>query len=71
MYITDPVNTTCKQKKAELFDDDVQVVKILNVNDPYEPKRFGGRVGNLNIDKWSKNAIDIAIQGVFEKFRSN
>ena len=57
-------------KKAELFDD-VQVVKILNTSSPFEAKRLGGRMHNLNIDKWSKNAKDIATQGVIEKFRSN
>ena len=70
MYITNPVNTTYKQK-AELFDDDVHVAKILTVNSPFEAKRLGGRVHNFNIDFLSKNAKDIAIQGVFEKFRSN
>ena len=28
-------------------------------------------VHNFNIDKWSKSAKDIAVQGVFEKFRGN
>ena len=70
MYITHPVNTPCKQK-AELFDDDVWVVKILNGNSPFEVKRLGGRVHKININKWSKNAKDIAIQGLSEKFRSN
>ena len=32
--------------------------------------RLGGRVHSFNIDKWSKNAKDIVIQGDFEKFRS-
>ena len=58
-------------KKADLFDDDVQVVKILNANSPIEAKRLGGRVCIFNFDKWSKNATDIAIQGVFEKVRGN
>ena len=26
---------------------------------------------NFNIDKWSKNAKDIGIQGILEKFRGN
>ena len=58
-------------KKAELVDDDVQVVKYSNANGPFKAKRLGKRVHNFNINNWSKNAKDIAIQGVFEKFRVN
>ena len=47
------------------------MVKILNANSLLEAKRFGGRVHNFNNDKWLKNAKDIAIRSVFEKFRSN
>ena len=56
-------------KKAELFYDDVQVVKILNANSPFEARRLDERVHILNIDKWSKNAKDISIQCVFEKWQ--
>ena len=34
-------------KKAELFDDDVQVVKILNANSPFEAKGLGGKMHNF------------------------
>ena len=40
-------------KKAEHFDDDMQVVKVLNTNSLFEAKRLGGRVHNFDIDKWS------------------
>ena len=60
-----------QSKKANLFNDDATEQKIMLTNSPYEAKKLGNKVANYNEQTWKENAEQIALKGVFEKFRQN
>lgn len=57
--------------KAQLFDDDKILEKILASNDPAVIKKFGKEVQNFNKNTWEKHRHTIVLNGNFDKFHQN
>ena len=55
-------------KKAELFNDNEVLEKILQANSPAEAKKLGREVKNYNDKLWLENRFEIVKQGNYHKF---
>ncbi|MCX2431057.1 ADP-ribosylglycohydrolase family protein [Pedobacter sp. GR22-10] len=55
-------------KKAELFNDQITLTKILAANSPEEVKNLGRQVSNYDDAIWSENRYEIVREGNFHKF---
>jgi ribA/ribD-fused uncharacterized protein len=58
-------------KKAELFNDNEILEKIIQANSPAEVKKLGREVRNYNDALWLANRYEIVKQGNFYKFSQN
>jgi ribA/ribD-fused uncharacterized protein len=58
-------------KKAELFNDNVVLEKIIQANSPAEAKKLGREVKNYVDSVWLANRYEIVKQGSFHKFNQN
>lgn len=58
-------------KKAELFNDNEILEKIIQVNSPAEAKKLGREVRNYVDSVWLENRYEIVKQGNFYKFSQN
>ncbi|MBF4471667.1 NADAR family protein [Flavobacterium sp. HJJ] len=58
-------------KKAELFNDQEVLEKIIQANSPAEAKKLGREVRNYVDSLWLKNRFEIVKQGNFNKFNQN
>lgn len=58
-------------KKAELFNDNEILEKIIQVNSPAEAKKLGREVRNYDDALWLANRYEIVKQGNFHKFHQN
>jgi ribA/ribD-fused uncharacterized protein len=58
-------------KKAELFNDNEILQKIIQANSPAEVKKLGREVRNYNDALWLANRYEIVKQGNFYKFSQN
>ena len=54
-----------------MFNDDAIAYKILNSKSPFEAKGLSRKIKNFDMEKWKKNAQDIAVEGVYRKFSQN
>jgi ribA/ribD-fused uncharacterized protein len=57
--------------KAILFDDQVNLDKILNSDDPKTCKALGRKVKNFDPQIWQDNCCDIVAKGCYLKFSQN
>ncbi|MFW0717368.1 ADP-ribosylglycohydrolase family protein [Pedobacter sp. N23S346] len=72
-FIVDQVNYRTAEhwmmsKKAELFNDDIVLNKILAATSPEEVKKLGREVRNYDEGIWAKNRYEIVKTGNFHKF---
>lgn len=58
-------------KKAELFQDDITLNKILAATSPEEVKKLGREVRNYDETIWSENRYEIVKEGNFHKFNQH
>lgn len=58
-------------KKAQLFEDESSMKKILASNKPAEQKRLGRKVKNYNDEIWSRDCFEIIKKGLYAKFTQN
>lgn len=58
-------------KKAALFNDSVNLEKILLANSPAEAKKLGREVNDYDDTVWSAQRYEIVKQGNFHKFNQN
>lgn len=58
-------------KKAELFNDNDVLVKIIKSNSPAEAKKLGREVKNYDDNLWLANRYEIVMQGNYHKFSQN
>jgi ribA/ribD-fused uncharacterized protein len=58
-------------KKAELFNDDEILEKIVKVDSPAEAKKLGREVKNYVDTIWLENRYEIVKQGNFHKFNQS
>lgn len=58
-------------KKAELFEDDEILEKIIQASSPAEAKKLGREVKNYVDSVWLENRYEIVTQGNFHKFSQN
>ncbi|WP_281636899.1 NADAR family protein [Flavobacterium marginilacus] len=58
-------------KKAELFNDQEILEKIIQANSPAEAKKLGREVRNYVDSLWLENRYEIVKQGNFHKFSQN
>lgn len=58
-------------KKAELFNDNEILEKIIQANSPAEAKKLGREVRNYDDALWLANRYEIVKQGNFYKFSQN
>ena len=58
-------------KKAELFNDNEVLVKIIKANSPAEAKKLGREVKNYDDKLWLANRYEIVKQGNHHKFSQN
>lgn len=58
-------------KKAELFNDQEILEKIIQANSPAEAKKLGREVRNYVDSVWLENRYEIVKQGNFHKFNQN
>lgn len=58
-------------KKAELFNDQEVLEKIIQANSPAEAKKLGREVRNYVDSLWLENRYEIVKQGNFHKFSQN
>ena len=58
-------------KKAELFNDNDVLAKIIKANSPAEAKKFGREVRNYDDKVWLANRYEIVKQGNYHKFSQN
>ena len=58
-------------KKAELFNDNEVLAKIINANSPAEAKKLGREVKNYDDKLWLANRYEIVKEGNYHKFSQN
>lgn len=58
-------------KKAELFNDNEVLAKIIKANSPAEAKKLGREVKNYDDKLWLANRYEIVKQGNYHKFSQN
>ena len=58
-------------KKAELFNDQEILEKIIKCNSPAEAKKLGRKVRNYDDKIWLENRFEIVKQGNYHKFSQN
>ncbi|MGK0291262.1 MAG: ribA/ribD-fused uncharacterized protein [bacterium] len=58
-------------KKAELFNDQENLQKILNAKHPKAAKRLGRKVKDFSAEIWDQNCFDFVVQGNLAKFSQN
>ncbi|MBF4517238.1 NADAR family protein [Flavobacterium sp. ANB] len=58
-------------KKAELFNDNEVLAKIIKANSPAEVKKLGREVKNYDDKLWLSNRYEIVKQGNYHKFNQN
>ena len=58
-------------QKALLFGDSATVDKILQCDSPYEAKKLGYGVQELDIRKWHDEGYELCLEGVRAKFHQN
>ena len=58
-------------KKAELFNDNEVLVKIIKANSPAEAKKLGRQVKNYDDKLWLANRYEIVKLGNYHKFSQN
>ncbi|WP_202700515.1 NADAR family protein [Flavobacterium sp. UGB4466] len=58
-------------KKAELFNDNEVLAKIIKANSPAEAKKLGRQVKNYDDTLWLANRFEIVTQGNYHKFSQN
>nr|WP_322623757.1 NADAR family protein [uncultured Flavobacterium sp.] len=58
-------------KKAELFNDNETLEKILVCESPADVKKLGREVQNYNEEAWLKNRYEIVKEGNLHKFNQN
>lgn len=72
----DGTDYTCSEqymmaKKAELFDDEDTLKKIMATDSPHEQKALGKKVKNFNKAKWEAVAKEVVYRGCLAKFNQN
>lgn len=58
-------------RKAKLFDDKINMKRILKCSTPLEAKRYGRKVKNFDDKIWFENRIQIVTDGLRLKFTQN
>lgn len=58
-------------KKAELFNDNAVLERIIESNSPAEAKKLGREVKNYDDKLWLANRFEIVKQGNYHKFSQN
>lgn len=58
-------------KKAQLFDDQNSMTKIMSSSSPKEQKKLGRQVVGFDADKWNGVARNIVLIGNYYKFSQN
>ncbi|URC13473.1 NADAR family protein [Flavobacterium sp. B183] len=58
-------------KKAELFNDNEVLDKIIKANSPAEAKKLGRQVKNYDDAIWLENRFEIVKEGNYHKFSQN
>lgn len=58
-------------KKAELFNDEEMLKKILVAKSPAEAKQLGRKVRNFDPKVWDEHCFDIVCEGNYHKFGQN
>ena len=58
-------------KKAELFNDQEILEKIIKCNSPAEAKKLGRKVRNYDDKIWLENRFEIVKEGNYHKFSQN
>lgn len=58
-------------KKAELFNDNEVLNKIIKANSPAEAKKLGRQVKNYDDAIWLENRFEIVKEGNYHKFSQN
>ena len=58
-------------KKAELFNDFISMVKILQTSDPYVQKKLGRNVQGFKQQLWDKHKFEIVVNGNRLKFNQH
>lgn len=58
-------------KKAELFEDEVTLKKILTLNNPKEIKSLGRRIKGFDQKVWDQRKYAIVLEGSLLKFTQN
>ena len=59
------------EKKAELFNDNEVLNKIIKANSPAEAKKLGRQVKNYDDAIWLENRFEIVKEGNYHKFSQN
>jgi ribA/ribD-fused uncharacterized protein len=57
--------------KAELFDDPLTLMLIMNTSNPKEQKRLGRQIVGYSDEVWDPVARDLTYPGVYAKFAQN
>ena len=60
-----------QSKKAEQFNDDTALAKIMSLTSPAIMKSTGKHIRNFNKEDWTSKAKQIAMEGVRAKFTQN
>lgn len=75
MVINNKKFSSCEQwmmySKANYFNDEESVLKILNTDDPKKIKQYGREVKNYDDAKWLQVCDDIVYNGNYAKFSQN
>ena len=58
-------------KKAELFKDKAATKRILQSKTSHQCKAEGQRIANFNSENWEKNAYQLCLPGIRQKFLEN
>ena len=58
-------------RKAEMFNDQDALNKILKTSDPKTAKAIGRQVRGFEKDTWEKDCFDLVVEGNVEKFTQN
>lgn len=75
-FIWDGLQFNCGEqymmyRKADMFNDDISALKILESNDPKEQKALGRLVKNFDAKAWLAVCVPIMVDGLYCKFDQN
>lgn len=76
IFVVDSIEYQCAEQymmaeKARTFGDEVNLQKILSVDDPKKQKKWGRTVKNYDDDIWSRVRFDVVVRGNYAKFSQN